>query len=129
MRRAVALLPALVVVACHDQEMFSMDGTWRRGGLGTDHSGFVVMRLEQQGDRVTGLLCRTESGHSIFRGQPVSGRYPRVEFEYYGRRFEGGIVADDQIHGFLPVRPDFQEEWFFTRTSSDDFDRCQSAAP
>jgi hypothetical protein len=86
------------------------------------------MLLRQDGNDITGTACRTSSGHLIYRDTPVTGRYPRVGFQGFGCRFDGGIVSTDQLTGWN-VCNDTKEQWFFQRVSLSEYQACVNAGP
>ncbi len=128
MRSVLAGVLAMGLAACHSHDVFRIDGTWR-GGYTGEHSAYYVMTLQQQGDQVSGVLCRISSLHRIFFDLPVHGRYPRVEADLAYGRFEGGIVSDDQIHGLFRLSGGFQQEWWFQRVPASEYEQCRNASP
>jgi hypothetical protein len=76
-----ALAHALLVSAfgCGPAEPSgSLTGTWSARGIG--HSMSFSLSLTQNGDQISGAACAVDSGVALFRGAPVSGTYPRVQF-------------------------------------------------
>lgn len=127
-RRLTGLVLAAASVACGDRQSFPVDGIWMRGGVSGDHSGVIVLTLHQDGDRVVGLACHTDTGHLLYKDVPVAGPYPRVEFtEPSGCRFEGGLVSAELIDGRQTCPgdgggPSF--EWPFRRTTPTAYAEC-----
>jgi len=76
--RALILAFTLAWTGCAAD--FPVDGTWR-GGTATDHFASYVMQLRQDGDRISGVVCRVSSLHRVFFDRPVSGRYPWMSFD------------------------------------------------
>jgi len=78
MRASFVLLLALVATSCN---VFgpsrSVDGEWI-GELGK--SSFVCMTLSQDGDTITGTASAASDGFLLYRGVPVSGEHPDVNF-------------------------------------------------
>jgi hypothetical protein len=130
-RIATAGLLALVLVGCHNHEIFPMDGTWARGGISGDHFGQVVMRISDDGTRVTGLACYWESGYTIYSDVQVTGQYPRVSYtvgegnDWPRGHFEGGIIAPDEMHGTWSV-DSYQAEWSFQPTAASAYEACRN---
>jgi hypothetical protein len=130
MRALLASLLALGLAACHHHAIFPMDGTWTRGGISGDHFGEVVMQIADDGTRVTGVVCYTESGHLIYRDIPAGGSYPRVAFDRPGGgRFEGGVISPDTIDGFFVFADGFQQQWTFRKASSASYEACRTSRP
>jgi hypothetical protein len=125
-----AFVGLLALAACHHGVIFPMAGTWMRGGISGDHFGLVAMQLADDGTRVNGVVCYSESGHLIYRDVPVSGRYPRLAFDRPGGgRFEGGITSPDSINGFFRLAGAGEQEWMFQRTSASVYESCRTSRP
>ena len=64
MRISLTIL-AVLVSACGRQTRYSMDGTWRRGGVSGDHFGIIVLAIRDAGDEISGTACRTSSSRQL----------------------------------------------------------------
>ena len=85
----------------------SIAGNWRAMSIG--HSQFFNLSLTQNGDRVSGAVCSSDSGFLLFDGVPVSGELPAVTFVVpnSGARFAGKFEDErDQIAGDLGLGAD-----------------------
>jgi len=126
------MLSTATIVACEQRPRPPVDGVWFLAGVSGDHSGVIVLSLRQQGEEVTGLACRTDSGHLVYKDVPVAGEYPRIEFaDLYGCRFQSSVASAETIEGWrkCPSEMGQGQEWFFRRTSPSAYDDCASASP
>lgn len=106
MRRIIpfALVAAMAASACGlTGPSNSIAGSWRAPGIG--HNGqYFDMSLTQNGDKVSGVVCGSDSGFLLFEGVPVSGELPTVTFVSPGTggQFAGKFEDDrDEIAGDL----------------------------
>jgi hypothetical protein len=129
MRALIIILLLASFIACGERRKFPLEGTWFRGGVSGDHTGYYYLRVrEDPSGEVTGTVCRISSIYFIFGDVPIRGHYPYVIFERGNDRFTGGIVSPDQIIGTL-VSPNTasRPEWSFQRVPSATFEECLSA--
>jgi hypothetical protein len=120
----VASILAVSASGCANREVFDLTGTWQ-GSESTDRNASVVMMLRQDDRDVTGVVCRVSSGRRVFYDVPVSGRYPRVAFEYFGATVNGRASGNDLIVVYR--RDPVFEELHFSRASSAEYERCRNA--
>jgi hypothetical protein len=128
-RRVILLIgsaAALSAFGCEEPLRFDVTGTWT-GGSAQDHSGREVMTLRQDDEDITGLVCRISSGHRVFFDVPVSGRYPRVTFAYFGDTVTGWATGEHLIVARRSGSVSY--ELRFTRTSTSEYEECHNAPP
>jgi hypothetical protein len=127
--RAILLCCAVGTLAspgCGARRRFDLSGTWS-GGFAQDHSAREVMTLRQDGDAISGLVCRISSLHRVFYDVPVSGRYPMFTFPYFADTVTGWAAGEDLIVANRTGAVSY--EMHFTRTDASDYEACRNAAP
>jgi hypothetical protein len=127
------LLPVLLlsgsVAGCSRTERFAVDGVWERGPISGDHGGLIVLSLRDEGTHVTGVACRTSSGHLIYSDVAIDSPYPRVEYNFpSGCRFQGAFVSSDSIYGTWTCGVGLQP-WYFRRAPASSYSSCAAALP
>lgn len=77
--RIAALLIALGALGCGlTGPAEDLSGHWIARSIG--HSSQVGFTLTQTGDTITGTACATSDGVLLYRGAPVTGDYPDLQF-------------------------------------------------
>ena len=97
--RALVFVLALSAAACN---LFgpseSLTGHWVANS--GDHFTFAELDLQQTGDEITGTACENAAGRVLFRGVPVTGDYPDVQFTFdANNQFRGRQDGSKDIVG------------------------------
>jgi hypothetical protein len=114
---ALSSLFLFLLMSCHTEQQFPVDGLWYRGGISGDHFGSYYLQLQKRGDLIEGVGCYVEAGQLVYQNLPVSGPYPGVIFPINAKcTYTGQVVARDQIVGQARCTDSsLWDEWDFQR--------------
>jgi hypothetical protein len=98
--RFAAVLIALTSLGCGlTGPSDDLSGLWLANSGG--RFAFVEMNLQQSGDTITGTACADSDGHLLYRGAPVHGDFPDLEFTVSGDQPQPccGVLAGSVFRG------------------------------